>query len=100
MGDTPRSQTISTQTQGIASQVARESGRDSDKRLTNAPPILVGGVFAGSNRGAGQGGPGHGVHLAGSQDRPVPAGQVVSRVAQKYIYRCGQGDGQGICGQP
>ncbi|BBO86252.1 hypothetical protein DSCO28_68180 [Desulfosarcina ovata subsp. sediminis] len=42
MGDTPRSPTISTQNQGIASQVARESGRDSDKRLTNAPPILVG----------------------------------------------------------
>lgn len=41
MGDTLRSQTISTQNQEIASQVARESGRCSDKRPSGTPPFLV-----------------------------------------------------------
>jgi len=41
MGDTLRSQTISMQNQGIASQVARDSRQGSNKRPTDAPPILV-----------------------------------------------------------
>jgi hypothetical protein len=41
MGDTPRSPTISTQNQGIASQVARDSGEDSSKRPSDTPPVLV-----------------------------------------------------------
>ena len=41
MGDTLRSPTISTQNQGIASRVARDSGKGSAKRSTDTPPILV-----------------------------------------------------------
>jgi RNA-directed DNA polymerase len=42
MGDTLRSPTISTQNQGIASQVARDSREGSKLRPTDTPPILVG----------------------------------------------------------
>ena len=42
MGDTPRSQTISTKNQGIASQVARDSRQGSILRSSDTPPILVG----------------------------------------------------------
>ncbi|MEJ2353580.1 MAG: hypothetical protein P8Y03_27695 [Anaerolineales bacterium] len=42
MGDTPRSQTISTKNQGIASQVARDSRQGSILRSSDTPPILMG----------------------------------------------------------
>lgn len=41
MGDTPRSQTISTQNQEIATQDVRDSGEGSDMRPSETPPILV-----------------------------------------------------------
>jgi len=42
MGDTLRSQTISIQNQGIASQIARDSGEGSNIRPSDTLPILVG----------------------------------------------------------
>lgn len=42
MGDTQKSQTISTQNQGIASQVACDPRRCSTERAKGEPPILVG----------------------------------------------------------
>jgi hypothetical protein len=43
MGDTQKSQTISTENQGIASQVAWNSKRRSTERVTDKPPLLAGG---------------------------------------------------------
>ena len=43
MGDTQKSQTISTQNQGIASQVALDSKRRSTEGETGKPPLLAGG---------------------------------------------------------
>jgi group II intron reverse transcriptase/maturase len=42
MGDTQKSQTISTQNQGIASQVARNSSKCSGNGAKDNPPVLVG----------------------------------------------------------
>jgi RNA-directed DNA polymerase len=42
MGDTQKSQTISTENQGIASQVACSSGSCSDEGAVEKPPVLVG----------------------------------------------------------
>ena len=42
MGDTQKSQTISTENQGIASQVARSSSSCSDEGAVEKPPVLVG----------------------------------------------------------
>ena len=42
MGDTQKSQTISTENQGIASQVACDPGNCSDERAKDKPPVLVG----------------------------------------------------------
>ena len=42
MGDTLKSQTISTQSQGIASQVAYDSTGCSEERAGDKPPVLVG----------------------------------------------------------
>jgi RNA-directed DNA polymerase len=43
MGDTQKSQTISTENQGIASQVVWNSKRRSTERVTDKPPLLAGG---------------------------------------------------------
>jgi retron-type reverse transcriptase len=42
MGDTQKSQTISTESQGIATQVANDSTRCSQERAGDKPPVLVG----------------------------------------------------------
>ena len=42
MGDTQKSQTISTESQGIATQVAHESTGCSQERAVDKPPVLVG----------------------------------------------------------
>ena len=42
MGDTQRSQTISTDNQGIAAQVARNSSKCSDSGTKDGAPLLVG----------------------------------------------------------
>jgi len=42
MGDTQKSQTISTESQGIASQDAHDSAGCSEERATDKPPVLVG----------------------------------------------------------
>ncbi len=41
MGDTQRSQTISTENQGIAEQAACESGNGSKNPAKNGPPVLI-----------------------------------------------------------
>ena len=42
MGDTQKSQTISTESQGIATQVAHDSTGCSQERAADKPPVLVG----------------------------------------------------------